>query len=33
MEIIYGNELYNFSRQSWINAHPEKRLQEVWFLQ
>lgn len=27
IEITYGNELYNFSRQGWINVHPEKRLQ------
>ena len=33
MEITYGNELYNFSRQRWINVHPEKRLQEICFLQ
>lgn len=27
IEITYGNELYNFSRQGWINVRPEKRLQ------
>lgn len=26
IEITYGNELHNFSKQSWISVHPEKRL-------